>query len=182
MTDVGYRSLDYLAAAAAQKITEMIGAEVGKPGNGGKRKQVDASDLENLTTKTLGILQEQGVYAMFLFLLSRSGSKTGDQDVNAEQRAACEIVAQLFQLLGTPELKPLGIAYQDTFTWEYVNAHKRSRGRDENKVKGLLDHLVQSGGLMDNLDTLFLVRDLYEQTLIYTRFGAKAAEKEADNT
>ncbi len=29
--------------------------------------------------------------------------------------------------------------------------------------------------VLDDFDTLFLVRDLYEQTLIYARYGAKAA-------
>ena len=31
---------------------------------------------------------------------------------------------------------------------------------------------------MDQIDALLLVRDLYEQTLIYTRYGAKAAIEE----
>jgi hypothetical protein len=70
------RSLDYLAAFTAQKITEIIG------------RGVPSSNVENLSTKTLGILQEQGIYAMFLFLLSRSGEGT---NMNNEQLVACEI-------------------------------------------------------------------------------------------
>jgi hypothetical protein len=31
--------------------------------------------------------------------------------------------------------------------------------------------------VLNNLDTLLLVRDLYEQTLIYARYAAKAEQK-----
>ncbi|GAB4155994.1 MAG: hypothetical protein Fur0021_23860 [Candidatus Promineifilaceae bacterium] len=34
-----------------------------------------------------------------------------------------------------------------------------------------------SDNVCNNLDTLLLVKDLYEQTLIYARYGAKAAGK-----
>lgn len=152
------RSLDYLAAFTAQKITEIIGGDV------------PSSNVVNLSTKTLGILQEQGIYAMFLFLLSKSGEDTNIR--NTEQRVACEITAQLFQLLREKELMPLGVAYKENITFKDVNNLKKSN--IINNSIGLLDHLIKPEGLMDDLDKLLLIKDLYEQTLIYTRFGAKA--------
>jgi len=51
-------NLDQLAAQYAQKIVA-----------DGK------ADIENLITKTLGVLQEQGVYACMLFLFSRTSNE-----------------------------------------------------------------------------------------------------------
>ncbi|MFV9690416.1 MAG: hypothetical protein ACNY01_05545 [Desulfobacteria bacterium] len=156
------RSLDYLAAAASQEITNVIGKTVKN------NKKVKPPDVENLTTKTLGIHQEQGIYAMILFLLSRSGNKSASEKMNAEQRVACEITAQLFHLLQEQELKPLGVAYNKDIHFNNVNS----------EAKGLLNHFVKEDGLLDQIDSLLLVRDLYEQTLIYTRYGAKAAAED----
>lgn len=153
------RSLDYLAAAASQEIINVIGRTVKN------NKKVEPSNVENLATKTLGILQEQGIYAIILFLFSRSGGKSDSKEMSAEQYAACEIIAQLFQLLQEPELQPFGVAYN-------VDIHVGNVNSEANK---LLNHLVKANGLLDEIDSLLLVRDLYEQTLIYTRYGAKAA-------
>ena len=54
-------NLDQLVAQYAQKIIRDGGA-----------------DIENLITKTLGVLQEQSVYACLLFLFSRTNSKEKD--------------------------------------------------------------------------------------------------------
>lgn len=58
MNDHHNHNLDYLSAKYAQKMV-----------NGVKGKA--AKDLENSLTKTLGVLQENGVYACFLYLLAR---------------------------------------------------------------------------------------------------------------
>lgn len=156
------RSLDYLAAATSHKITAVINKKVKKD------VKIKSSDVENLTTKILGILQEQGIYAMILFLLSRSGDEIVKNKMSAEQCVACEIVAQLFQLLREEELEPLKVAYPEEISFNNVNT----------KAEALLKHLVKENGLLDQIDVLLLVRDLYEQTLIYTRYGAKAAIEE----
>jgi hypothetical protein len=44
-------------------------------------------------------------------------------------------------------------------------------GRD---CKALLDFCADQ--VCDDLDKLFLIKELYEQTLIYARYGAKAAK------
>lgn len=56
MNDTQTLNLDYLAAKHAQELV--------------KEKQ-KADDLEKSLTKTLGVLQENGVYACFLYLYAR---------------------------------------------------------------------------------------------------------------
>ena len=104
--------------------------------------------LERLVTKTIGVLQEQGVYAMMLFLFSRTGD---------EEKVAPGIRGRLFNALG--KLPPFS-GKKDIPT-EEADAHQALRFYSEN--------------ILEDLDTLLLVRDLYEQTLIYARYGAKAA-------
>ena len=55
------RNLDRLAAQTAQAI---VNEGAGKDGKG-------AEKLENMATKALGVVQENGVYAGMLFLYSR---------------------------------------------------------------------------------------------------------------
>ncbi|MCF2138080.1 MAG: hypothetical protein K9W43_12690 [Candidatus Thorarchaeota archaeon] len=64
-------NLDYEAAGVAQKII----AEVRSEDQSSKKSLVDL--LGRVVTKTLGVLQSQGIYAMELFLLSR-GDKEKD--------------------------------------------------------------------------------------------------------
>lgn len=121
------RNLDTLAAESAQKIV----GSVDKP-----------KDLDNLATKTLGVLQENGVYAAALFLFSRT------RDV--EQKLADVIQQHLFGLCS--EL-PFG---------EPAPKGKEAR----------LNFVTQK--IANDLDRLLLVKQVWEQTLIYVRYGAKA--------
>ncbi|PID84854.1 MAG: hypothetical protein CSB13_11030 [Chloroflexi bacterium] len=117
-------NLDQLAAQYAQKIVQ------------------DGQDgLENLITKTLGVLQEQGVYACLLFLFSRTGN---------EKNLAETTRSHLYNLL-----KELPVFQKSTLN-------------DQNALKFFSDSVC------NDLDTLLLVKELYEQTLIYARYGAKA--------
>lgn len=112
----------------------------------------DAKAAENLITKTLGVLQEQGVYAMILFLFSRSGDE-------------CKIAPTLREplYLLTKELPP------------YQNNGGLAEFDGETEAKNVLAFYEQS--VCGNLDNLLLVKELYEQTLIYARYGAKAEGK-----
>jgi len=112
----------------------------------------DAEILERVVTKALGVLQEQGVYACLLFLFSRPES---------ERRYAETIHQKLIDLLNSEPVKPLAVAFP--------------ANKDKKRWQDVSDHLTKDNGLMESLDKLFLVKDLYEQTLIYARFGAKAA-------
>ena len=76
MNDLHKNNLDYLAAHHAQKIVQTL--------------STDPKKAEISITKTLGVLQENGVYACFLYLYAREG-KTGES-IAAE---ALELFASL---------------------------------------------------------------------------------------
>jgi len=120
-------NLDQLAARYAQKIV------------------ADGQDgLENLITKTLGVLQEQGAYACLLFLFSRTGN---------EKKLAEKTRPHLYNLF-----KELPVFADTEIT-------------DQNALPFFFDTVC------NDLDTLLLVKELYERTLIYARYGAKAEGK-----
>jgi len=156
----GFKSLDYLAAAASQRIASGIGTNV-------KNGTVEAAGLGNFATKALGVLQEQGVYALFLFLLSRSGKETAVNEMTKEEFIACKHASELLNLLKEKELAAPGVVYKEQVTVEGINSSKEE----------ILKHFLQPWGILENLDKLLLIRDLYEQTLIYTRYAAKAREE-----
>lgn len=118
------------------------------------KKPIDT--LERLVTKTLGVLQEQGIYAMMLFLFSRTSD---------EEKVAPVIRGQLFRLLQDNE--------QHYHLPAFKEADVPANGADAQTALKFY-----SENVLEDLDTLLLVRDLYEQTLIYARYGAKAANNE----
>ena len=136
------RNLDRLAAKTAQDIIK-------ETSNLGK------SQVDNLVTKTLGVLQEQGVYATTLFLFSRTGP---DAKVAPAVRRA--LIAQVIEIL--PE--------------EESSSIEKRNDEAEASLLFITEHVTQ------DLDTLLLVKDLWEQTLIYARYGAKARSESSENT
>ena len=77
-------------------------------------KPIDIENLENLATKALGVLQEQGVYAMMVFLLSRSGDKALENYIkdikdHKEKIVAVQLIKNLGNSLGEEPLKKLKI-------------------------------------------------------------------------
>ncbi|MDQ7029470.1 MAG: hypothetical protein Q9O62_06675 [Ardenticatenia bacterium] len=151
-------TLDYIATQAAQRMAEVIGSEIQN------HKKVEARDLETLVTKALGVLQNQGVYAMALFLFSRSGSGKQATDMKAEERVATALLSWLW-LLRNPQQALAQVQnneqLQTDISFDRVNSKKKQM-------------LQEFADLSRDLDTLLLVRDLYEQTLIYARYHAKA--------
>ena len=133
-------NLDRIAGERAQKMIEGTkGVDVKKP----------VESLERLVTKTLGVLQEQGVYAMMLFLFSRSSD---------EGKVAPYIRAQLFEAIEKlPKFKDGNVP--------------KSNSEARDALQFYIDNIL------NDLDTLLLIRDLYEQTLIYARYAAKAEQK-----
>jgi hypothetical protein len=130
------RNLDVIAAETAQAIIE---------GTKGRKSE----DVDNLATKALGVLQENGVYAGMLFLLSRTG---------ADQGIAQVVRDELLKLL--------------TEKLEYTGIKKKASAAEI--LQSLTKHICQ------DLDTLLLVKQVWEQTLIYTRYSAKARKAEKD--
>jgi len=124
------KNLDLLAARAAQEIIKDTS------------EGLKATEVENLITKALGVLQENGVYAGLLYLYSRTSPN--DRSISEKTRL------KLLSL--TSELQLPVLTETDAST----------------ALKFLTDQICS------DLDTLLLVKQLWEQTLIYARYGAKA--------
>jgi hypothetical protein len=134
------------ASYAQQMVTQANGIQ-------GVKDQIGT--LERLATKTLGVLQEQGVYAAVLFLYSRTSD---------EQKMAPAIRGPLFRLLQDEE-------------GQYELPVFRSKPVPGNEADAKTALAFYSDHVCNDLDTLLLVKELYEQTLIYARYGAKAAKE-----
>lgn len=142
-------NLDRIAALHAQRIiinTRQFTDE-------GQQRPISKEEVENVLTKALGVCQEQGVYAGLLYLLSRS-TKT-------EKAIAQVIKNEMVAVLGEPELMALGLAYAGT--------------PDADDVHGLLDHFAGTVCAAP-VQTVFVVKDLFERTLTYARYSAKARQ------
>jgi len=137
--------LDLHAAQTSQAIIEAV---TGKP-----------QDAENLITKALGVLQENGPYACVLFLYARSST-----DAPIAKEVRYELLRMTFDLgLSLPP----GTNQQELDNLKALL--KKDEGRD---WKNGLRYV--STGICSDLDSLLLVRQLWEQTLIYARYGAKS--------
>jgi len=131
--------------------------------------KLDIDHLENLTTKALGVLQEQGVYAMMVFLFSRSGNETLDNYLkevkkNGEKIAAIELVEGLVNSLREDPIKSLNVQFEEVLN-----------GNLNKKKKRLLQHFLNK--ISGDLEKLLFVKEFYEQTLIYVRHIAKGMKK-----
>ena len=157
-------NLDYIAAITAQKISKVIGEVLRSNDQGQPERMVKKEDLEGLTTKSLGILQAQGIYASMLFLLSRSGKGTSPDQMSAEERCATELVSWLYTLL---EPENFTKSPPDPENFEPKIKFSEVNSRKDEILKGVAE-------VTGNLDSLLLVRNLWEKVLIYLRFHAKA--------
>jgi len=124
-------NLDLEAARASQDIIK-------------KTNGKGAKEVENFITKTLGVLQENGVYACMLYLYSRSS------DSDKISKPIRNQLIEMTKLVG-----------QDA-----VN---------NDNVEDVLIDLTDK--ICTDIDTLMLTKQLWEQTLVYARYGAKAREK-----
>jgi len=125
-------NLDRIAARYAQKIIK-------------DTAEKEAKDVENLVTKALGVLQENGVYACVLYLLSRKQEK--------EKKIAQAIRKELYDMA------------VNKLNFEAGN------GKTPEEVLEFYSETV-----CKELEPLLLAKEVFEQTLIYARFGAKARD------
>jgi hypothetical protein len=114
------------------------------------------SDTENLITKSLGVLQEDGVYAFYLYISSQIKDE-GDKEKSAS-KAARALANKSIEFLAHEDLSLL----------------PQNCGND---YKRAMESIRKPGGLADNLDNLLLAKRLLEQALIYARYHAKALEE-----
>lgn len=91
-----HQNLDYLAATHAQELIQHT---------------QNPKDIENSLTKTLGVLQENGVYACFLYLYAR------------EKNTGKEIAAAALKLFAALQLPTAPNASQTTETLTYIAQH-----------------------------------------------------------
>lgn len=114
---------------------------------------------ETLITKSLGVLQEDGIYAFYIYLLSR-GKK--------EEKPALKTTYLMFRLLKERDIfktsEPL-----EKFKEEFTENNER-----KNYIESLLSSIRNE--LAQNIDSLLLSKELLERTLIYARYHAKALD------
>lgn len=133
-------NLDYLAAKYAQAIISANKKDANRK----------PDDVDNLVTKALGVLQENGVYACGLYLFSRTQDK--------EKNIAKSVRSEMVNLLDT-----LG------FGWN------RPTKEDPETILTYLSDQVAGD---PSLERLLLAKETLEQMLIYARYGAKAWKAE----
>jgi hypothetical protein len=132
-------NLDYLAAKFAQAVVNQNKQDGRKP-----------DDVDNLVTKALGVLQENGIYACGLYLSSRTQPK--------EKDIAATVRAETLRLL---EALP--------FSWDHPA---------EENAETILAYLAEKVAGDPSLERLLLAKETLEQMLIYARYGAKAWKAE----
>lgn len=135
-------NLDLEAAGTAQKIIAETNKEIVSTKEG--ERKPTKSDVENLITKALGVLQENGVYACMLFLYSRTSNS---------DKAVSEVTRK--ELITMTRLSGKEAAPKDDA---------------EDVLKYLTDNIC------NDLDSLLVTKQLWEQTLTYARYSAKARE------
>lgn len=161
-------NLEREAARVSQAILKHIGTTV-------KKGKLQAKDLERLTTNALAVLQEQGLYAFFLYLFCRSGAESEETKLEAQELGSCIIVTQLMGLV-------IQLGLVDQVESEELRVFLR-KGYNEkpaqvNKLKPEILELV-SQQISTHLNQLLLVKTFFERVLIYTRYGAKAITSSA---
>lgn len=140
-------NLDKIAASASQSFLSNDNGSVLN-----EREKINPQGVERLVTNALGVLQEEGVYALIIYLCSN----------RVESSIASVLLTNLVNVLN--ELKIPSIAYSRPLSSNIVK-----RIEDQEKI---LEHF--SSKVASDLDSLLLVKGLYEQILIYSRYGAKA--------
>lgn len=144
------RNLDKLAARHAQQV--VVRTKAVAPEDGLSTEQ-SPRNVDNTVTKALGVLQENGIYACTLYLLSRTQDK--------EQKIAAVVTDEMLNLLA-------GLGFGG---WEKPTIPNLRR-RSEIILKHVSDHVTR------DLERLLLAKEMLEQMLIYARYGAKARSAE----
>lgn len=135
-------NLDYICAK--------YGQEIPVPKEELEHKDRVKSTNENMVTKALGVLQEDGVYAFVVYLASEGAFKKGGDD---NERVANSILSTVFEELLKNSLGLVKGSYEP---------------------KNVYEQFQSLGG---NLDNLLFTKELIERTLTYARYHAQALGK-----
>ena len=115
-------------------------------------RMVVSGDAENMITKALLVLAEQGVFAFGLFLATRPPGRTHDV------RVASDIDVAVRQFLQQAELQPEQAAGMNLPT--YYKALTQARAGEDS---------------LHNLQRLLLTKQVMELALTYGRYHARAS-------
>ena len=118
-------NFDYLCAKYGQEILEY-------------ERDKNSKNDETVIQKSLGVLQEDGLFAFILFLKALKDKS---------------------ELIRSSILKK---------TAELLNETKLTENADE---KNIQEKILE---ITENMDDMFLAKDLIEKTLVYARYRAKA--------
>jgi len=110
-------------------------------------QQMPQDKTENILRKALGVLQEDGIYAMFLWLEYEDKNKQ------------IKIRNKLIEMLNKPELKKYLLNDSDKFPTDF---------------KDFCEKLKE---FAQDLDKLFFMKKILERTLTYALYHAKIGEK-----
>ena len=114
---------------------------------------------ETLIRKSLGVLQEDGVYAFFIYLCSTS-------------EIAIKVSLETFKFL-----KEQGIVTVDLITKFNAYMSETNPNQRKEKLKEYINSLTNAirNELADDIDKLLFTKELLERTLVYARYHAKAS-------
>jgi len=136
-------NLDFLCARYGQEIVKSIES---------MEREVRKSDIENMLQKSLGILQEDGIYAFTVYLDSEGAFKDG-RDGRDKEKVVKGILKNVWSLLSDTSVALVnGECMRDVVYTELQR-------------------------LSEDLDKLFLAKDLIEKCMVYARYHAKALPK-----
>ena len=139
---MSFKNLDVLSAQHAQGMVANAKAALA-----GEKK---LERIENLATKAMGVIQENGIYAGTLFLYTRNKN---------DKPGALAILAELLKLAGEVGVVP--------------RAPLKA-----SQAKEVLAYLAND--VCVHLDRVLLVKQVWEQSLTYCRYGAKAEKAGAE--
>lgn len=129
-------NLDYLCMKYGHEIAECEGKK---------------TDKENLVTKALGVLQENGPYAMFLYLEGHS-----KKDIAGYcKKALLNLFRKEQQLADCIKVETTIPQKDDKFS----------------------DIMAWLRKISSDVDSLFFIKKIYQQVLIYARYHIKALEE-----
>lgn len=158
-------NIDASCAEAGRRLSELDG----KP-----------KDIENTLTKAAGVLEEQGVYAMFLYLFAREDRK-GVAELAALLERFCGVsaVSTIDDTLRGLE-KKLREARQNKTQGK---SKQKEQSSEENALRSKIrqeqgDFFAKVGALSKQLDELLFARDILHTALVYGRYHAKARAAE----
>ena len=125
---------------------------------------------ETIIQKSLGILQEDGVFAFFIYLLSIESKE-------AEGKVSIEIQKNIGKLFSNSIVELVDSSMIELID-EKVNILKELWNNDKKNLKRkneINEELLNSiKSLGDDINELLLAKSLIEKTLIYARYKAKS--------